>query len=350
MKKLIYVLFIFVSCLNAQIFQSIAKDKGVFENKNVNRFYCDNCAMSLAKYYKTNYLYKGHQYASLHCLYEVSKGNIEGEVKVVDAKTMKFIDAKKAYFVVGSSKRGTMSMTSKYAFKNKKDALEFKSKYSGNIMNFEDAYITARNDFQNDLSMINTKKEKKIYKIGKKMYEKKCEQVNVNNFKSLPELKTKLEKVCKVHIDKKLQAIAIYLWDIKKKNKHMRKIVSIKVPKDAKCPICGMFVYKYPKWACMVVYKNKKYYFDGPKDMLKFIFQKGKDNITEMYVSDYFTTKKIDAKKAYFVIGSDVYGPMGKELPAFESDEAAYNFKNDHFGKKVLFYSEITDEVLEYLK
>ena len=49
-------------------------------------------------------------------------------------------------------------------------------------------------------------------------------------------------------------------------------------------------------------------------------------------------------------MGSDVYGPMGKELVAFESDEAAYNFKNDHFGKKVMLFSQLTDEVLIYLK
>ena len=71
----------------------------------------------------------------------------------------------------------------------------------------------------------------------------------------------------------------------------MRKIESINPPKDARCPICGMFVKHYPKWIAMIEDGNEKYYFDGVKDMLKFIF-KSKKEFKNIYVTDYFTTKK----------------------------------------------------------
>ncbi|SKB42709.1 nitrous oxide reductase accessory protein NosL [Malaciobacter marinus] len=350
MKKYLLLLTIFSCLIFAKSFQSIKKDEGTFINEGSNKYYCSSCAMSLPKHYKTNYIYNNRQYCSIHCLYEQTKGKFDSEIKVVDTNSLKFIDAKKAFFVIGSNKPATMSFHSKYAFKQKKDALDFISKNGGNLVEFEDLIVVVRNDFLKDLSMLDTKKKKKVYKVGKKLYESNCNKISIENIKTITDLKTKLKEFCKVNKDKQLQAMTVYLWDTKKLDKTIRKIESIDVPKDAKCVICGMFVHKYPKWTTMLEYKQKHYYFDGPKDMLKFVFQKGKNNIGEIYVSDYFTTKKIDARKAFYVMGSDVYGPMGKELVAFESDQAAYNFKNDHFGKKVMFFSEITDEVLEYLK
>ena len=47
----------------------------------------------------------------------------------------------------------------------------------------------------------------------------------------------------------------------------------IEVPEDAKCPVCGMFVSKYPKWVAQIKIKMDIYhYFDGVKDMMKFLF------------------------------------------------------------------------------
>jgi len=41
------------------------------------------------------------------------------------------------------------------------------------------------------------------------------------------------------------------------------------VPARAKCPVCGMFVAKYPDWTASARFKDgTTYYYDGPKDML----------------------------------------------------------------------------------
>lgn len=127
-------------------------------------------------------------------------------------------------------------------------------------------------------------------------------------------------------------------------------------PKD-KCPVCGMFVKKYPDWACQVVFKDGSYaVFDGVKDMFRYRFDMKKYNtsrkasdIDSMYVTDYYRVALIDGYKAYYVIGSDVYGPMGKELIAFGKKEDALEFMNDHKGKAVLTFHEVTPEQLKEL-
>ena len=125
----------------------------------------------------------------------------------------------------------------------------------------------------------------------------------------------------------------------------------IEVPSKAKCPVCGMFVAKYPKWAARIEVKAKNYYFDGVKDMMKFYifdidFPFDRKVITSMEVTDFYTIKAIDAKEAFYVIGSDMYGPMGNELIPFSTQDAAENFMRDHRGKKIILFDEITPELI----
>ncbi len=118
------------------------------------------------------------------------------------------------------------------------------------------------------------------------------------------------------------------------------------VPGDAKCPVCGMFVYKYPKWASMMEHSGKSYYFDGIKDMMKYYIFDGdfpyeRKSITRMVVVDYYTLEPLDAAKAWYVYDSDVTGPMGRELIAFRTRGRAESFQNEHHGRGVLRFDEI---------
>ncbi len=101
-----------------------------------------------------------------------------------------------------------------------------------------------------------------------------------------------------------------------------------------KCPVCGMFVSKYPDWVATVTFKDStSLYFDGAKDlftwynnMQKYTPARKQADITAITVNDYYTLKQIDARQAFFVIGSDVYGPMGKELVPFAKRADAHAF------------------------
>ena len=125
-----------------------------------------------------------------------------------------------------------------------------------------------------------------------------------------------------------------------------------------KCPVCGMFVAKYPDWTAATKAKDGMFiYFDGPKDMFTHYFNPGhytpgkkQSDIIGMSVKEYYSLKMIDAKGAFFVIGSDVYGPMGAELIPFASQQDAASFMQDHKGKRILRFGEITPQLLNTLK
>jgi nitrous oxide reductase accessory protein NosL len=127
-------------------------------------------------------------------------------------------------------------------------------------------------------------------------------------------------------------------------------------PKD-KCPVCGMFVAKYPDFLAEIIFKDGSYaFFDGTKDMFKYYFNLKKyhpskklEDIDFISVTDYYSLTSIDGAKSYYVIGSDIYGPMGRELIPFEKEADAKEFLIDHKGKSVLKFKEISIETIKGL-
>ena len=193
----------------------------------------------------------------------------------------------------------------------------------------------------------NAIKEKKIYPMGKKIYSKKCNQIDPSIFETYESMQEKIlsDRLCKPLNQKYLEAVSLYLWDTKRDSKTQNELRKIVVEKGEKCPICGMFVYKYPKWATQIFYGEKHYSFDGAKDMFKYYFD-NKEGITEILILDWYTQKTIDATKAFYVIGSDAYGPMGNELIGFKDERDAKIFYMDHRGKKVIKFEDITKELV----
>ena len=122
-------------------------------------------------------------------------------------------------------------------------------------------------------------------------------------------------------------------------------------PKD-RCPVCGMFVKPYKSWIATVLFEGgTQAYFDGPKDLFRFLHSPEKygcdsDAIAEILVTDYYTTQLTKARDASFVIGSDVMGPMGHELVALRSEDEAETFVRDHGGQAILKFEEVSEERL----
>jgi copper chaperone NosL len=131
----------------------------------------------------------------------------------------------------------------------------------------------------------------------------------------------------------------------------------VKPKEDDKCPVCGMFVAKYPDFLAEVMFKDGSYaVFDGTKDMFKYYlnlkrYNQTKDlpDIDSIYVTDYYELTMIDGNQAFYVLGSDVYGPMGKELIPFKSNEDAKEFLSDHAGKSIIKFNEINSEIINGL-
>jgi nitrous oxide reductase accessory protein NosL len=128
----------------------------------------------------------------------------------------------------------------------------------------------------------------------------------------------------------------------------------VEVNKADKCQVCGMFVAKYKEWIAQVIFTDGSYaVFDGPKDLFRYYLNprkytpsKKQSDIQALYVTEYYSAKLLDARKMFYVAGSNVTGPMGSELVPLESEQKAKEFMKDHAGKKILKFSEITAEAL----
>ncbi len=364
MKKILG-LFIFLfgivfSNLNAaEMFQTVETKDATLIKTDSSKEFCNVCGMHLTKYYRTNHTAEfknGHkeQYCSLHCLSEVHK-DYEQKIKniqVVDTNSLKLIDAKKAFYVIGSSKEGTMSPISEYAFSTKIEAEKFKKEFGGEIHTFEETLKLAKDNLDKDNEILDEKRVPIAIK-GKKIFESMCNVNQIKEFNSIGEAKQYLidNNTCKNLDSSMLQAVSIYLYN---PLYAADKSKMINIPEDAKCPVCGMFVSKFPKWVAQIQLQDgHNHYFDGVKDMMKFYFNPTKyhahsnEQILQMNVTDYYSLESTDAKKAYYVLGSNVYGPMGEELIPFKNEDEAKKFMTDHFGKKVVSFDEIKEEMIK---
>ena len=127
----------------------------------------------------------------------------------------------------------------------------------------------------------------------------------------------------------------------------------VKPGKGEKCPVCGMFVYKYPDWAGQILFTDeRREVFDGAKDLFRYYFDmrrfggtRGREDVKALFVTGYYTLEPIDAKSAHYVVGSDVYGPMGKELVPFERRADAEEFLRDHGGTRIVGFDAVEAEL-----
>jgi copper chaperone NosL len=202
---------------------------------------------------------------------------------------------------------------------------------------------------------VSPSKYAKLVQKGEKIALKLCDENKLSKIKSknLQDilLQIDISQPCITLNSRNKEALAYFIL-AGQSDDHLKRLKGqIDVPKKAKCPVCGMFVSKYPKWAAHIEADGKNYYFDGVKDMMKFYifdidFPFNRNKISRIEVTDFYTLEAIDAKKAFYVIGSDVYGPMGNELIPFLSKEAAENFMHDHRGEKTILFNEITPELV----
>ncbi len=124
-------------------------------------------------------------------------------------------------------------------------------------------------------------------------------------------------------------------------------------PKDL-CPVCGMLVAKYPNWMAVALYRDKHaHYFDGAKDLFKYLHAYSKyapghrkEDLAGLYVTEFYGLTKIDARRAFYVIGSDVLGPMGHEFVPLETRADAEEFLKDHKGRRIVSFDQATPDLV----
>ena len=129
--------------------------------------------------------------------------------------------------------------------------------------------------------------------------------------------------------------------------------------KDTTCLVRHFKVYKDPKWVAKIELKNgKKVFFSSPKSMFEFYFQPGKwydigvkseDDFKDILVTDFETLKPVKAKGAFFVYGTNVTGPAGDDLVAFDSYAAAEEFSKKHNGKRIMGFRDVSDALIRLI-
>ncbi|MFZ3261928.1 MAG: nitrous oxide reductase accessory protein NosL, partial [Thiobacillus sp.] len=98
------------------------------------------------------------------------------------------------------------------------------------------------------------------------------------------------------------------------------------------------------------------HYFDGAKDMFKYLQEYAKyapghrqEDLAGLYVTEFYGLTKVDARQAFYVVGSDVLGPMGHELVPLETRAVAEDFLKDHKGRKIYIFDQVTPEIVDKL-
>lgn len=118
-----------------------------------------------------------------------------------------------------------------------------------------------------------------------------------------------------------------------------------------------MVVHRYPDFVASVTFQDGHTdFFDGAKDMFKYLFNLEKyspghaiEDARKIYVTEYYDMISIDGRKAFYVIGSDVFGPMGHELIPLKTMADAKQFIKDHKGKRVVTFGQITPALIRQL-
>lgn len=128
------------------------------------------------------------------------------------------------------------------------------------------------------------------------------------------------------------------------------------IPPEARCPVCGMYPARFPRWAAQVLYEDgAAHFFDSPLNLLIFLARVERyspyrsEQVVARYVNDVASDAWTDADTAFVVHGSNAPGPMRNgNLPAFARREHAEAFARER-GGTVLPLREVPLHILESL-
>ena len=254
---------------------------------------CPNCGMMINMWARTRHSFHHAEgdltTCSIRCLADKTVNSGTGATNTQVAMYIdpdKMMPVENAAYVIGSTAPGTMTMKSKIAFEDKASAEKFVSSYGGQVVDFQGAFAAAKMELSKSRMLI----DKKRKKTGK-----------------------------------------------------------IKEPteKDA-CTVCGMYPARYPKHKCQTwAMDGSTLHFCSTKCMVDFNadpskYAKGPAAKTKMAWVTLFSDGMYEsAFGTYYVVGSHVNGPMGKEAIPFKLKKNAEEFVAAN-GGKIVGFSQLT--------
>ena len=122
-------------------------------------------------------------------------------------------------------------------------------------------------------------------------------------------------------------------------------------PSD-RCPVCAMYPARRPDAAAaLTLIDGTTFYFCSNGCLLRTWLRpmaylgQSRDQIDRMVVRDYFSGQPIDARKATWVAGSDVVGPMGPAIIALGTPTQLETFTRRHGGRTVFTFDDVNDDL-----
>lgn len=254
---------------------------------------CHNCGMRHSMWARTWHTYELDNQkldvCSMHCLAESTMNsettpeNVQVAIYLSPGKT---IPADKAFYVIGSKARGTMAIKSKLAFATEQEAKNFAGECGGVVVNYHQAYHAAAKALEAENEML---------------YRNRIEQ---------------------------------------------GKIVEPIDNKD-KCAVCKMYPARFPQNKCQLqTTEGEVVHFCSTQCLFEYLNNSPKYGKTELdikliWVIDFDSGQWIYAENGFYVLGTKLSGPMGKEAYPFFNLEHARRFSRANRGT-VLRFKEVT--------
>jgi copper chaperone NosL len=119
--------------------------------------------------------------------------------------------------------------------------------------------------------------------------------------------------------------------------------------RDDRCAFCGMRIDGSSPWrADLVLTDGALKHFDTPRCAL-FTWRSGRIDAKSLRVIDYYEHQWANGEDVFFVVGSDVIGPMGPDLVPVDRNHAQ-KFAQDHGAPRPLALDAITPQLLSELR
>lgn len=255
---------------------------------------CPNCGMMRSMWARTWKMFRPDaglsEACSFHCLADMMEKSGRA---FQDVKTALFlqprgmITAKEAWYVVGSSARGTMTMMSKAAFPSRSMAADFAQTCGGEIADYDTTFQLARKALAKENAMI----------------------------------------------DRKRLA---------------RKKIIPPVDIEDECVVCHMYPARYPRHCSQVSYGGSRVdHFCSTHCLFSWLSDPKNDPSRPgfpgmIWVTDYGSGRWISGRTAFFVMDSRTMGPMGAEAIAFDRYAQAADFSRKKGGTVMTFEKVIS--------
>ncbi|MBT3226024.1 MAG: hypothetical protein HN580_11060 [Deltaproteobacteria bacterium] len=113
------------------------------------------------------------------------------------------------------------------------------------------------------------------------------------------------------------------------------------------CPLCGMIPAKYPLFNCQIVFEDESYEaFDSAAGLLIYLYFPDKTGfpvkkVSQIFFKDYLSEKWIDSNTTWFIVGSEILGPMGIEFLAVSSEKSALELKKQEKGAAIVSFQKV---------